>query len=52
MKIFYSQTRGQALIKQLQDLFDQTEQAYLELSTFKFLKLQEEAAIPRRIQVN
>ncbi|KAL0269731.1 UNVERIFIED_CONTAM: hypothetical protein PYX00_007365 [Menopon gallinae] len=44
------QTRGQALIKQLQDLHNQTEQAMLELSTFKFLKNQEEIAIPRRIQ--
>lgn len=44
------QTRGQALVKQLHDLYDQVEQAYLELSTFKFLQSQEEAAIPRRIQ--
>lgn len=44
------QTRGQALVKQLQDLKDQIEQASLELSTFKFLQSQEEAAIPRRIQ--
>ncbi|KAK6635552.1 CDC5 cell division cycle 5-like protein [Polyplax serrata] len=44
------QTRAQALIKQAQDLYDQIEQAHLELSTFKFLQRQEEAAIPRRIQ--
>ncbi|XP_008551894.1 cell division cycle 5-like protein [Microplitis demolitor] len=43
------QTRAQVLTKQLHDLLDQIEQAQLELSTFKFLKTQEEAAIPRRI---
>lgn len=32
-------------------MHNQTEQATLELSTFKFLKNQEEIAIPRRIQV-
>lgn len=44
------QTRAQGLVKQLQDLYDQIEQAHMELSTFKFLKTQEEAAIPRRIE--
>lgn len=46
------QTRAAAVIKQLQDLHDQIEQARMELSTFKFLKEQEEAAIPRRIEVS
>ncbi|XP_046667969.1 cell division cycle 5-like protein [Homalodisca vitripennis] len=44
------QTRAQGVIKQLQDMHDQIEQARMELSTFKFLKEQEEAAIPRRIE--
>ncbi|XP_050465844.1 cell division cycle 5-like protein [Cataglyphis hispanica] len=43
------QTRTQVLTKQLHDLWEQIEQAHLELSTFKFLQAQEEAAIPRRI---
>lgn len=43
------QTRAQVLSKQLNDLLDQIQQAQLELSTFKFLKTQEEAAIPRRV---
>lgn len=43
------QTRAQVLIKQLHDLCEQIEQAYLELSTFKFLQNQEEAAVPRRV---
>ncbi|XP_043486424.1 cell division cycle 5-like protein, partial [Polistes fuscatus] len=43
------QTRAQVLIKQLHDLYEQIEQAHLELSTFKFLQNQEEAAVPRRI---
>ncbi|XP_044262430.1 cell division cycle 5-like protein [Tribolium madens] len=44
------QSRAQALIKQLQDYFDQIDQANLELNTFKFLQEQEKAALPRRIQ--
>ncbi|XP_012276782.1 cell division cycle 5-like protein [Orussus abietinus] len=43
------QTRAQVLTKQLHDLWEQIEQAHLELSTFKFLQSQEEAAIPRRV---
>lgn len=42
------QTRAQLLTKQLHDLWEQIEQAHLELSTFKFLQMQEEAAMPRR----
>lgn len=45
----FKQTRAQVLTKQLHDLGEQIEQAHLELSTFKFLQTQEEAAIPRRI---
>ena len=44
------QTRAQGLLKQVQDLGDQIEQAQLELSTFKFLSGQEQAAIPQRLQ--
>ncbi|KAI4459664.1 cell division cycle 5-like protein [Holotrichia oblita] len=44
------QSRAQALIKQLQDLYEQTDQAHLELNTFKFLQDQEKAALPRRVQ--
>ncbi|XP_055695365.1 cell division cycle 5-like protein [Lutzomyia longipalpis] len=43
------QARAQALIKQLQDTFEQIEQNYLALSTFKFLAEQEDNAIPRRL---
>lgn len=46
------QSRAQGLIKQLQDLFDNTDQANLELNTFKFLQEQEREALPRRIQVS
>lgn len=45
------QSRAQSLIKQLQDLYEQTDQAHLELNTFRFLQEQEKAALPRRIQV-
>lgn len=45
------QTRAQTLLKQLLELYEQTDQANLELSTFKFLQEQERAALPRRIQV-
>lgn len=44
------QTRAQALIKQLQDLADETDKAHMELSTFKLLQQQEESAIPKRIE--
>lgn len=44
------QTRAQGLLKQVQDMGDQIEQAQLELSTFKFLSGQEQAAIPQRLQ--
>lgn len=44
------QSRAQALIKQLQDYFEQIDQASLELNTFKFLQDQEKAALPRRMQ--
>jgi pre-mRNA-splicing factor CDC5/CEF1 len=43
------QNRAQVLVKQFNDLTDQIEQSRLELSTFKFLQKQEEAAIPRRL---
>ncbi|XP_046435737.1 cell division cycle 5-like protein [Neodiprion virginianus] len=43
------QTRAQGLSKQIHDLWEQIEQAHLELSTFKFLQAQEEAAVPRRL---
>lgn len=46
---FLLQTRTQVLTKQLYDLWEQIEQAHLELSTFKFLQTQEEAAVPRRV---
>jgi hypothetical protein len=38
-------------MKQLHDLYEQIEQAQLELSTFNFLQRQEMAAIPRRLEV-
>ncbi|PSN39298.1 Cell division cycle 5-like protein [Blattella germanica] len=44
------QSRAQALIKQLHDLYEQIEQGQLELSTFRFLQRQEMAAIPRRLE--
>ena len=46
------QARAQAMIKQLQDTYDQIEQNSLALSTFKFLAEQEAVAIPRRLEVN
>jgi hypothetical protein len=38
-------------MKQLHDLYEQIEQAQLELSTFYFLQRLEMAAIPRRLEV-
>lgn len=43
------QTKTQALMKQLEEIYEQTDQSMLELETFKFLAEQEKAALPRRI---
>ncbi|KAG5857430.1 hypothetical protein ANANG_G00019380 [Anguilla anguilla] len=42
------QSRAMGLVKQLGDLWDQVEQAQVELRTFQELKKQEDTAIPRR----
>ncbi|XP_012693557.1 cell division cycle 5-like protein [Clupea harengus] len=42
------QSRAMGLVKQLSDLWDQVEQAHMELRTFGELKKQEDLAIPRR----
>ncbi|KAJ8290542.1 hypothetical protein GJAV_G00014260 [Gymnothorax javanicus] len=42
------QSRAMGLVKQLSDLWDQVEQAQVELRTFQELKKQEDTAIPRR----
>ncbi|XP_072391983.1 cell division cycle 5-like protein [Diabrotica undecimpunctata] len=44
------QSRAQALIKQLQDCYENLDSTNLELNTFKFLQEQEKSALPRRIQ--
>ncbi|ENN73481.1 hypothetical protein D910_12233 [Dendroctonus ponderosae] len=44
------QSRAQALVKQLHDMYENIDQANLELKTFKFLQEQERSALPRRIQ--
>lgn len=46
------QARAHSLIKQLQETYEQIEQNYLSLSTFKFLEKIETAAIPKRLEVN
>lgn len=45
------QSRAMGLVKQLSDLWDQVEQAHMELRTFGELKKQEDLAIPRRQEV-
>ena len=44
------QSRAMGLMKQLNDLWDQIEQAHLELRTFEELKRHEDSAIPRRLE--
>ncbi|NP_001131045.1 cell division cycle 5-like protein [Xenopus laevis] len=44
------QSRAMGLIKQLNEIWDQYEQANLELGTFEELKVHEDTAIPRRIE--
>lgn len=46
------QARAHSLIKQLQDVYEQIEQNYLSLSTFKFLEKMETTAIPKRLEVS
>lgn len=45
------QSRAMGLLKQLSELWDQVEQANVELHTFQELKKQEDHAIPRRQEV-
>lgn len=45
------QARAHSLMKQLQDTYEQIEQNFLSLSTFKFLEKMETAAIPKRLEV-
>ena len=45
------QARTSALSKQVTDIHDQTEQAYVELETFKKLQELETQAIPKRLEV-
>ncbi|KAL7029384.1 hypothetical protein ACKWTF_006218 [Chironomus riparius] len=44
------QARAHSLIKQLQEIYEQIEQNYLSLSTFKFLEKMETTAIPKRLE--
>lgn len=44
------QSKAQVLIKQLQDAYENIDQANLELNTFKFLQEQEKNALPRRVE--
>lgn len=44
------QSRGQALIKQIQELAEQIEQTHLELKTFQALQEHEALAIPKRVE--
>uniref|UniRef100_A0A2R5LNQ6 Putative mrna splicing protein cdc5 myb superfamily n=1 Tax=Ornithodoros turicata TaxID=34597 RepID=A0A2R5LNQ6_9ACAR len=44
------QSRGQALIKQIQELAEQIEQTHLELKTFEALQDHEALAIPKRVE--
>ena len=44
------QSRAQGLVKQLQDVYEQTEQTYVELQTFQNLRQVEIGAIPKRME--
>ena len=45
------QSRAQGLIKQLQDIYEQTEQTFVELQTFTDLRQHEIGAVPKRKEV-
>ena len=44
------QSRAQGLIKQLHDVYEQTEQTHVELQTFQNLRQVEIGAIPKRLE--
>lgn len=46
--LLLKQARAQAIVKQLNEIWDQIDQNSLALSTFKFLATQENSAIPQR----
>ena len=48
---FFVQSRAVGLVKQLSDVHDQVEQAYVEKRTFEELRNQETNSIPKRLQV-
>lgn len=45
------QARGQALVKALNDVYDQIDQAQLEAKTFDLLRQNELLAVPKRLEV-
>jgi len=44
------QSRGQTLVKQLQDIYEQIEQTFVEMKTFENLRQHEISALPKRIE--
>ncbi len=48
---FLFQSRGQALMKALNDIYDQIDQTQVEAKTFDLLRQNEVLAIPKRIEV-
>jgi pre-mRNA-splicing factor CDC5/CEF1 len=44
-------SRGQALVKALNDIYDQIDQTQVESKTFELLRQNEVLAIPKRIEV-
>lgn len=46
------QSRAQGLTKQLAEVQEEGEQAYVELCTFQELQMNEEIAVPRRMEVS
>ena len=45
------QSRGQTLVKALNDIYDQIDQTQVEAKTFELLRQNEVLAIPKRIEV-
>ena len=46
------QSRAQGLMKQVQDMYEQVEQTYVEYKTFDHLRQHEVGAIPKRLEVS
>ena len=49
--LIFMQLKAQSLMKQLHDIYEQSEQTYVEMKTFENLRQHEIGAVPKRLEV-